>query len=123
LAFRLGGQEFAIDSKRVKGIIPMHDMEAAEPGASDPPWLLGEASLRGTSFAVYDLGRWLKLARRVKGRNPCIVVVRGASLVGFPVDGVSGLLLARAHDFRSRKLRIGRPRRILDADSLFAAPN
>ena len=114
LTFRLGGQEFAIDAKHVKGIVPMHDMEAADDDGS----LLGHAKLQGYEFAVINLAGHLKLRPGERGRSPCIVVIDGVSVIGFPVDGVSGIVMARAHDYRHGKLRIGRPRRILDADAL-----
>jgi len=125
LTFRLGGQEFAVDATRVKGIVPLHDMEAAESSTDGPPWLMGRAAVRGQPFEVMDLARSLGLARRAQGRNPYIIVVDGleaGGIRGFPVDRVCDVVLARARDYSHGKLRIGRPRRVLDADCLFSQP-
>ncbi len=121
MTFRLGGQEFAIEAKRVKGIVPPHDLENAEAGAAQGLWFLGRATVRDTPFPVMDLAGWLGLERRAGGRNSCIVVIDQGSLVGFPVDRVCDVILARAGDFSHGRIRIGRPRRVLDADQLFSA--
>jgi len=132
LTFRLARQEFAIDATRVKGIVPMHVMEFVEPEDGAPSLCLGRATVQGQAFEVLDLARWLGLARGAQGRNAYIVAVERAveravetaveshgRIVGFPVDRVGEVVLARAHDFSSGKIRIGRPRRVLDADRLF----
>lgn len=122
LTFRLAGREFAIDARRVKGIVPLHEIESAEPGAAAPRWLLGHASVHGAPFRVMDLAEWLGLPRRAGGRNPYIIVIQQADLVGFPVDRVCDVILARAKDYSHGRIRIGRPRRVLCADSLFSPP-
>ena len=125
MTFRLAGQEFALDATRVKGIVPLHDMEAAESGADSPQWLMGRAAVRGQPFEVMDLARSLGLARQAQGRNPYIIVVgrsESEGLRGFPVDRVCDVVLARTRDYSHGKLRIGRPRRVLDADCLFSQP-
>jgi chemotaxis signal transduction protein len=124
LTFRLAGQEFAVAAARVKGIVPLHDMEPVEPDSNAPEGLLGRAAVRGQPFEVMDLARSLGLARRVQGRNPYIIVVEGLEsrgIRGFPVDRVCDVILARTRDYSHGKLRIGRPRRVLDADRLFSA--
>jgi len=125
LTFRLAGQEFALDATRVKGIVPLHDMEATEPQPDGPQWLMGRAAVRGQPFEVLDLAGSLGLARKAQGRNPYIIVVDGSEaggIRGFPVDRVCDVVLARARDYSHGKLRIGRPRRVLDADHLFSEP-
>ena len=124
LTFRLAGQEFAIDATRVKGIVPLHDMEPVEPGGAGPRWLMGSARVHGRRVQVLDLAGWLGLARRAQGRNPYILAVdssclEDAGVLGFPVDRVCDVVLARARDYSHGKLRIGRPRRVLDAGRLF----
>ena len=127
LTFRLAGQEFAIDATRVKGIVPLHDLEMGEPLEGGPRWLLGRAAVHGRSVPVLDLARWLSLAGAARGPNPYILAVESAcpdahgGIVGFPVDRVCGVVLARARHYSNGKLRIGRARRVLDADRLFAA--
>ena len=122
MTFRLAGQEFAIDAKRVKGIVPLHDMETVERDAADAQWLMGSARVHGRLVQVLDLARWLGLARRAQGRNSYVLAVdRGSDILGFPVDRVCDMVVARARDYSHGKLRIGRPRRVLDADQLFSA--
>ena len=119
LTFRLAGREFAIEAARVLGIVPMHDVEPAEPAQGDPPWLMGRGVIRRRAFQVLDLARWLGLARRAKRRDAYIVVIDGPRTFGFPVDALSDVIQARRRDYTRGKLRIGRPRRVLDADCLF----
>ena len=128
LTFHLAGQEFAIDATRVKGIVPMHEMEleeaASAPRAGVRQWLIGRANVHGRPFEVMDLARCLGLPRPARGRNPYIVVVESISadecgIFGFPVDRVCDVVLARARDYSNGKLRIGRSRRVLDADRIF----
>lgn len=125
LTFRLAGQEFAIDAARVKGIVPMHHMETVEPQEGDPQGLMGHAAVLGRPFPVLDLARWLGLRRRLQGRNPYIIVidstrVEKSGILGFPVDRVCDVMTARERDYSHGKLRVGRARRILDADRLFS---
>lgn len=119
LTFRLGRQEFAIDARRVKGIVPLHDLETGDCGEARSTWFLGYAKLCGAPHPVKDLAAWLGLPRRASGRSSCIVIVDQGALVGFPVDRVCDVILARACDFSHGKIRIGRPRRLLYADQLF----
>lgn len=68
---------------------------------------------------VIDLSRKLDLPAGARGRQPCIVVVEagtavGPRMTGFVVDRVAEVVRPRARDFRLGKLRIGRPREILD---------
>ena len=117
LTFRLSGQEFAIDATRVRGIVPLFAVEPVEPSI---PGLLGQSSVRGRTCPVRDLAKWLKLMRPVQGRDPYVLAVETArGLIGFPVDRVCDVVLARARDFSHGRIRIGRPRRVLDPDGLF----
>jgi purine-binding chemotaxis protein CheW len=124
LTFRVGRQEFAIEAAPVKGILPAHELVSAERPGED--WLAGEARLRGQVFPVIDLRVKLKLRHGISGRTPCIVVVEYRSpagipiaiLVGILVDSVSEIIHARAHDFRNGKIRIGRPRQVIQVAEL-----
>jgi len=79
--------------------------------------------LRGQSFPVIDLRVKLGLRHGSQGRNPSIVVVEtGSGLAGFFADRVSEIIYARAHEYRGGKIRIGRPREILDARSVLLEP-
>ena len=125
LAFRLAGQEFAIEARCVRGILPVHEMDAlSEPSDWPPEWAQGVATLGGQDFPVVDLRRKLHLPRPARGRDPMIVVLEGGAserfrLVGFVADRVSGIVKAREYDYRRGKLRAsGRPRRVLDVDAI-----
>lgn len=121
LALRLGRQEFAIDAGSVKGILPTHSLSAPEPGGQGH--FAGTATLRGVRFPVVDLRRMLNLPAGGYGRNPSIVVVdTGSETVGFLADSVADIMHVRAHEFRSGKIRIGRPRTILDPTWLLGEP-
>jgi chemotaxis signal transduction protein len=75
---------------------------------------------------VVDLRGKLHLAPGVRGRDPVIVVVEvnttvGLQLAGFIADRVSNVVTARERDYRRGKLRTGgRPRIVLDPDSILA---
>ena len=123
LTFRVARQDFAMDASRVLGVLPRHELIAAE--ATDPRlpgWLCGIARMRGRDFPVIDLRGKLGLVHGSHGRTPCIVAVEiaaseGPQLVGFIADRVSEVVKVREHDIRRGKLQIGgRPRQILDPD-------
>lgn len=111
LTFRLGRQEFALETARVAAILPAHELISAEDPTED---IAGEARLRGQSFPVLNLRRKLNLPHGISGRTPCIIVVDHGLLTGFMADSVSEVIHARLHDFRAGKLRVGRPRQVLD---------
>ncbi len=127
LTFRVARDEFAMDATRVRGILPVHEMTVVEKIEEDAPaFLVGFARLRAATVPVIDLRGKLGLRHGAQGRQPCIVVVEagtaeGPRLAGFIADRVSEVVNARARDFRAGRLRIGRPRRVLDADVVLAA--
>jgi chemotaxis signal transduction protein len=128
LAFRIAGQEFAVDAGRVRGILPIHELAAIEEALPcSPACAEGVASLGGRDFPVIDLRSKLRLRAPARGRERVIVVVehaapQGWQLVGFVADRVSGLIKARENDYRRGKLHTpGRPRRILDPDAIAPA--
>jgi chemotaxis signal transduction protein len=84
----------------------------------DPKWLVGEATFKGEKFPVIDLRAKLNLRPGISGRTPCIVAVDSGGLTGFLADAVSEIVHARAHDYRHGKLRIGRPRQIMNPSEL-----
>ncbi len=100
----------------VKAILPAHELRAMDD--PDPAWLVGEAKFNGEAFPVIDLRAKLRLRHGISGRTPCIVAVESHGLRGFLADSVSEIVHARAHDYRNGKLRIGRPRQIVDASEL-----
>ena len=105
-----------MEAAPVKAILPAHELTASED--PDPAWLAGEAKFNGESFPVIDLRRKLSLRHGVTGRTPCIVAVDSQGLKGFLADAVSEIVHARAHDFHRGKLRVGRPRQIVDPSEL-----
>lgn len=126
LTFRVARQEFALDAERVRGIVPAAALAPCEnPTPADPPWLAGFVKMNCGVLPVINLRGKLGLPEGTPGRDPCIVVVEaetpaGARLAGFLADRVSEVVTARARDFRGGKLRIGRPRKVLDADLVLA---
>ena len=121
LTFRVGRHELAVWAAAGKAILPEHQLHAAE--MAEPRWLVGTARAHGELFPVIDLRRKLNLKTGLYGRNPSIIAVdTGDGLAGFLADRVSEIIHARAHDFRNGKIRLGRPREVLDPRSLWAVP-
>ena len=117
LTFRVGRQEFAVESRAVRAILQAHEVFAID--NPEPPWITGHAMLRGQPVAVMDLRLKLGLKHGVTGRYPSVIVIDcGNRLLGIAADAISEVIHARAHDFSSGKLRIGRPRVVLDAATL-----
>lgn len=121
LTFRVARYEFAVDAECVRAVLPIRELLVSE--LPQTPWLVGTSTLSGLHFPVVDLRIKLNLRHGVAGRNPSIVVIGTDSgdLTGFIADRVSEIVHARAHDFRGGKLRIGRPKQILDIPSLLAS--
>lgn len=125
LTFRLARQPFAIESRWVKAILPACQFTPmAQTDRTDPQWLIGHAQTGGQRFPVIDLRGRLELTPGAPGREPCIVAVDVSGgdgfplLVGFIADRVSEVVKARARDFRQGKLRLGRPRRVLQPEEI-----
>lgn len=120
LTFRIGNHELAIDAECVRGILPSHELVGAD---SAGLWRAGSATLHGHTFPVVDLRAKFGYRYGIQGRNPSIVVVdTGSGLAGFLADRVSEVIYVRAHEFRGGKIRIGRPREILDSRTLLLEP-
>ena len=131
LAFRIARQDFALDARRVRGILPARELtpfENAEIPFGAEPFTCGIATLNGRDFPVIDLRAKLKIPHGSHGRQPCIVVVEapsahGPQLAGFVADRVSEIIHTREHDLSRGKLRVaGRTREILDPSVLLCAP-
>jgi len=122
-----------MDSTRVRGMLPAHEVvtldrqEVTPPGPRaistipdrDCDWIAGTAVFQGIELQVVDLRAKLRLKRGIPGRNPCIIVVEAGTadepcLAAFLVDRVSEIISARARDFSQGRLRIGRPRQVLE---------
>ncbi len=117
LAFRVGRRELAIWAPAVRSVLQGHEILSGEDGAV-------AVQTHGAWMPVIDLKARLGLRGAVMGRHPSIVVVdTGEGLAAFLVDAVSDVIHARAHDFRAGKIRIGRPRAILDIRSLGGQAN
>jgi len=100
LPFRVAGRDFAVDASRVRAIVPFEERHRGVP--------------------VIDLRKKFSLPQAVYGRRQFLIVtetMRGQ--VGFIADYVSDLIQASRHECKRGKLRTGgRPRRILDPESL-----
>lgn len=116
LTFRVGRQELAIWAASVKGVLPAHEVSASDEGPAT-------VTTNGETLAIMDLQAKLNLRGGVTGRYPSVVVVDcGAGLAAFFADGISDVVHARARDFRAGKIRIGRPRRIVNPSVLREDP-
>jgi chemotaxis signal transduction protein len=117
LTFRLGRRELAIWAAAVKGVLPAHEVSVADDGS-------GSVRTQGVVLPIIDLRARLNLKGGVVGRLPSIIVAdTGAGLAAFFVDGISEIVHARARDFRAGKIRIGRPRQIIDLAALSPGKN
>ena len=130
LTFRIARQDFAMDARRVRGILSARELTLLEDTKAPitvEPFTCGIAALNGRDFPVIDLRAKLGLPHGSHGRQPCIVVVEvpsahGPQLAGFIADRVSEIIHARDRDFRHGKLRAsGRPREVLDPAALLGA--
>ena len=113
LTFRLGGDTFALEVRRVHEIMGIQQITAI-PKA--PVYVKGVIVLRGKAIPVVDLRLKFGLPEREFTRRTCIIVVRapGQLLIGLIVDGVSELLTLP--DKTRNKVKI-----MSDIDGLFPA--
>jgi chemotaxis signal transduction protein len=108
LTFRIGRHELAIWAAAVKSVLPAHEISLGDDGA-------GSVTTHGEVVPIVDLQAKLNLRGGVVGRYPSIIVVEtGFGLAAFFADGISEVIHARARDFRTGKIRIGRPRQVVD---------
>jgi chemotaxis signal transduction protein len=121
LTFRVARQELAVEAARVRGILPLSELDPM-PGAR--PGLVGVTSLKGQVVGVIDLRTKLQLPHASQGSQPKIVIVEltkatGQHLVGFVADRISDVVVYRDRDLRNGSLRgKGRPRKLVDLDQL-----
>jgi purine-binding chemotaxis protein CheW len=115
LTFRIARQDFAISADPVRGILPLHEMDAME---VPHPWLCGYAAIAGHDFPVVDLRAKFELPHGSRGREPFIIVIEARGrLVGFIADRVSEVIDVRQMDFRNNVVRgHGRPRKVLEPE-------
>lgn len=126
LTFRVGRHELAIWAAAVKSVLPAHEISSSDDGSAT-------ITTCGETVPVMDLQAKLSLRGGVVGRLPSIIVVNtgvvntgvadsGSGLAAFFADGISEVVHAHARDFRSGKLRIGRPRVVVDVAVLRGDP-
>ena len=103
LPFRIAGRDFVIDASRVRAIVPF------------------EGSPDRHTVEVIDLRKRLGLPGVVYGKRQLLVMLDST---GFVADYVSDLIKGSPEQCRGGKLRgRGRPRSILDPDSLLIEIN
>jgi len=123
LTFRVARQDFAMEANRIRGILPLDDLNPMIGGHSG---LLGITSLKGQVVSVMDLRARLQLPHASQGSQPKIVVLEltiGSSqrLLGFVADRISDVVVYRDRDLRHGALRgKGRPRKLVDFHQLVA---
>ena len=118
LAFRVARQDLALDSGRVRAILPIEELT---PIPSARPGIIGVVNLAGRSVVVVDLRARLHLAAEPHGAQQRIVVVEaaGGHLAGFVADRVSDVIRYRSRDLRNGILHgVGRPRRVVEIDEV-----
>jgi purine-binding chemotaxis protein CheW len=90
VAFRLAGQELALDIMAVREI---RGWTPVTPMPESPPYLLGIVNLRGLVLPIVDLAQRLGLPSGIPtSRNAIIVVQIGSRTVGLLVEGVTGIM-------------------------------
>ena len=103
LPFRIAGLDFVVDASRVRAIFPF------------------QADACSHAVPIIDLRKKLDLPDVVYGRHPILVVL---DLTSFVADYVSDVIEASPQDCRRGKLHAGgRPKRVLDPDSLAGTPS
>ena len=130
LTLRVARVDFAVETSRVRGILPARDLKPVAPSPTlarfFSEWTCGFASLRGNDVPVIDLRARLNLPPATYGRHPCIIVVEltpsaGPRFAGFLADRVSQVVYAHDRDLFHGRLRHGeRWRRVLDPDLLLS---
>ncbi len=116
LTFRVGRQDFAMNGACVRGILPVHQMTAAESDGL----VCGFSVIGGRDFPVIDLPAKLGILPGLRGREPFIIVFEiEGRFAGFIADRVSEVVDLRVRDFRNGAIRShGRPRRLLEPSQI-----
>jgi purine-binding chemotaxis protein CheW len=105
LAFRLAGEEYAVDIGSIEEIIkPRPPTEVP----SVPAFCPGIVSLRGRIVTMIDLRKRLGLPADAPGRSARVIVARsGARVVGLLVDAVSGVIRLAPEDLEATPVVVG----------------
>ena len=97
-AFRIGGEEYAIDIMRIKEII--HPLKITKVPKS-PPFIEGVVELRGQILPVVDLRKRFELATLETTRaTKYIIVSLERRIIGLVVDAVSEVLRVPRKDIK-----------------------
>lgn len=89
IAFRLGGETYALESAYLREVVPCKDLT---PLPCTPAFVCGILNLRGQIRSVIDLQRFLDLpASGLADRDRVLLVGAGAMEVGIVVDGMLGM--------------------------------
>lgn len=103
LAFRLGGEVYAIDILRIREIVE-YSAPASVPLM--PPAVRGVTNLRGTVVPLIDLGVRFGRGVTTAGKRTCFVIVETEHAgtpytLGLMVDGVNGVMDIPATDIEA----------------------
>lgn len=99
LAFKLGGEEYALDIMCVREI---RGWTRATPMPLSPSFMRGVINLRGTVLPVMDLAERLGLPKCDQTDRRVIVVVKAETgMTGFIVDAVSDIVAIDENDMQA----------------------
>jgi purine-binding chemotaxis protein CheW len=97
-AFRIGGEEYAIDIMRIKEII--HPLRITKVPKA-PPFIEGVVELRGTILPVVDLRKRFDIPGPTLTRaTKYIIIALGGRILGLIVDAVSEVLRVPRRDIK-----------------------
>lgn len=121
ITFQVSGKYFALRIECIREMMPMQKLA---------PWFRGDSPIagilqsRGKAIPIVDLRRELGLGPRQSSRQERLIVVRSCAGVefGFTADKVTDCIKVHESDIGDRGVITGhgRPRTILDPDSLAA---
>jgi chemotaxis signal transduction protein len=118
LTFRLARRDLAVESTRVRGILPFAELT---PVPTAREGVIGVANYSGRPVVVIDLRLRLSLTAASQGSQQRIVVVEaaGGHLAGFVADRVANIVRYRSRDLRAGVLRgAGRRRQVVEIDAV-----
>ncbi|MFN7024853.1 MAG: chemotaxis protein CheW [Pseudorhizobium sp.] len=98
IAFRLRGQEFCVETTKVREI---RGWVACTPIPKAPADVLGVINLRGEVVPIVDLARRLGMSPTAESERSAIIVAEvGPTIVGLLVDNVSDILTVSEHSIQ-----------------------